>query len=140
MSDRPTIHLTNWSSPKFHGPGRKWTIMARPRAWEHGDGQVRNLMPPLHLLRAVKDGSITVGAYFAELEREWARSASLLAPGLLRWVSRDMGIDVDAGDVEDGDTLCCACARGAPCHRRAAAPFLVRAGWRVILDGVEVTE
>lgn len=24
------------------------------------------------------------------------------------------------------------------CHRAWAAPFLVRAGWRVILDGVEV--
>jgi len=44
--------------------------------------------------------------------------------------------------VADGDTLCCACsvaeARAGRCHRTWAAQFLVRAGWRVILDGVEV--
>lgn len=41
MSDRPTLYLSNWSShrtPGCHGPGRKLTIMAAPRRWEHGAG------------------------------------------------------------------------------------------------------
>jgi len=46
--------------------------------------------------------------------------------------------------VADGDTLCCACSAANAardlCHRAWAAPYLVRAGWRVLLDGVEVTD
>lgn len=46
---KPEIYLSNWSShrtPGHHGPsGRKFTIMARPRAWERGDGHVPPLLP-----------------------------------------------------------------------------------------------
>lgn len=44
-SDRPTLHLTNWSSRRLHGPGRRWSIMARPRHWERGDGTCIPLTP-----------------------------------------------------------------------------------------------
>lgn len=47
-ADVPTIYLSNWSShktPGAHGPGRKFTIMARPREWEVGEGTVAVLMP-----------------------------------------------------------------------------------------------
>jgi hypothetical protein len=44
--------------------------------------------------------------------------------------------------VKDGDTLCCACSRedaaNGKCHRAWVAPLLKAAGWRVVLDGVEV--
>lgn len=46
--------------------------------------------------------------------------------------------------VSDGDTLCCACSRddaaAGRCHRVWAAAALVRAGWRVILDGKELDD
>lgn len=45
--------------------------------------------------------------------------------------------------VEPGDTLICACSREAAaasrCHRTWAAYLLHAAGWRVVLDGVEVS-
>lgn len=55
------------------------------------------------------------------------------------------GLAVVGGEVvlvADGDSLLCACSRTdaavARCHRAWAAPFLARAGWRVVLDGAEV--
>jgi UDP-2,3-diacylglucosamine pyrophosphatase LpxH len=60
-----------------------------------------------------------------------------LAPGEL--------IVVTAGEdilVQDGDTLCCACSRdeaaAGRCHRVWVAEALAKAGWAVVLDGVEV--
>ncbi len=44
--------------------------------------------------------------------------------------------------VADGDTIVCVCARdkaeAGECHRVWFAPFLHDAGWRVVLDGVEL--
>lgn len=143
MTDRPTIYLSNWSShrtPGAHGPGRKFTIMAVPRPWEHGDGRVTDLAPLYgmepRLLRVALDGrhADDVAAYRLALEARWDDTA--LGPGSL-WTEGGLRVE-----VVDGDTLCCACsvaeARAGRCHRAWAAPFLVRAGWRVILDGVEV--
>lgn len=146
MSDRPTLYLTNWSSRRHHGPGRKLTIMARPRAWEHGEGAVGILLPDAGALVAVKARRMTADEYFSRFREDlaWATRergdggelrGNPLAPGRL---SYQPVWSIPKGSVADGDTLLCACAVGAPCHRREAAPFLVRAGWRVILDGVEV--
>ena len=142
--DRPTLHLTNWASRSLHGPGRRWTIMAAPRRFERGDGVVPDFTPPLSLLRQLKAERVTEDAYFAELTRRWdagwVRDGSnpfsprrlLASPALGEWVV-----------VADGDSLLCSCSREKAavgrCHRATAAPFLFRAGWRVILDGVEVT-
>lgn len=136
----PTIYLTNWSSKRHHGPGRKLTIMARPRRWEHGEGRVPALLPSAADLLDVKAGRISQALYFLRFNAmmQFTEGRGLLRPG-------DLVADVPVGGgedrvpVSDGDTLLCACAVGAPCHRREAAPFLVRAGWRVRLDGTEVT-
>ena len=145
---KPTLHLTNWSSKRLHGPGQKWTIMAAPRGWEHGDGVVPDFTPPLGLFRDLQAERVTEGYYFTALERRWseawdagwARSGSnqfsprrlLASPALGEWVV-----------VAAGDSLLCACSKdkaaAGRCHRATAAPFLVRAGWRVLLDGREVT-
>lgn len=144
---QPTLHLTNWSSRKLHGPGHKLTIMAQPRTWEHGDGYVPVAVPTgtlLHTMRAAlieRNAGRSEGAaerYQAAFEKFWrgAEFNDLLRPRNLGWAHT--GVLGATEEVRDGDTLCCACARGAPCHRRWFAPFLVRAGWRVVLDGVEV--
>lgn len=148
-----TIYLSNWSSyrtPGMHGPGRKWTIMASPRAWERGEGRVAALAPITETLRPLVDAALaerrfsTIGGPALDTYRAaygaWLRDCPTLTPGFLRAYRWDA---MRHGDlVEDGATLCCACAvREAlegRCHRAWAAPFLVRAGWRVILDGVEV--
>lgn len=137
---RPTIYLSNWSSartPGHHGPGRKLTIMAAPRRWEHGAGPVPQLTPEESDVRAAKSGAMSVEMY-REVYEQRLRGEDL-RPGPL-WTRTDDWQE----SVRDGDTLCCACSRDAAaagrCHRVWAAPALVRAGWRVILDGVEVSD
>ena len=143
-SKTPTIHVTNWSSRKMHGPGRAWSIMVRPRRWELGDGFVRVFRPNAEMLDAVREGEITVDQYrdvfligYSEPLFGGPPSYALLRQGWLR-------ADVLGGQelVRDGDTLCCACSRDAAaegkCHRVWAAELLRRAGWRVLLDGREV--
>lgn len=144
----PTLHVTNWSSVKLHGPGRKFTIMARPRTWERGEGTVIALAPigaREQLMRLALDerehGNATVAmeAYKVAMIADFERCVPMLRPMQLMAFGdgRGMGGGLST-EVADGDTLCCACAKGADCHRRWAAPFLVRAGWRVILDGEEM--
>jgi hypothetical protein len=143
VGDRPTIYLTNATSrrPPHRGPGRVLTIMAAPRPafGEAGEGRVPLLTPPLAWVQAVKAGTLSFDDY-----REWYRGgieeqpSALLEPGNL-WTTADSG-----GEVVDGDTLICACSREAAaagrCHRVWAAEALARAGWRVVLDGVEVPD
>lgn len=151
----PTLYLSNWSShktPGMHGPGQKFTIMARPREWEHGGGRVPTLIPAGPVLalmdRALderRSGSGTVAldtyreAYCAALDV--ARAG--LRPGRMMVLPRGPGMGGGLpSNLWDGDTLCCACsvaeARAGRCHRTWAAPFLAAAGWTVILDGAEV--
>lgn len=141
---RPTVYVSNWSSHRtegHHGPGRKLSIMARPRAWEHGDGCVPWLTPDGGDLLAVKAGKISGEEYQPRFEEfvNIHATGGRLAPGRLA-VDR---VTVGHGFVVDGDTLCCACSRddaaAGRCHRAWAAEALVAAGWRVILDGEEVT-
>lgn len=138
---KPTIHLTNHASrkPPHRGPGRVWTMMARPRAWEHGEGRVPDCTPADGDLDALHAGRIEVDEYKARflafvLRLEWVGD---LRPGKLGAIAGD-----EIVRVGDGDTLCCACSRdeaaSGRCHRAWLAPVLARAGWRVLLDGVEV--
>jgi hypothetical protein len=133
---RPTVYLTNWSSKKLHGPGRKLTIMAKPRAWEHGDGRVPALIPRAEDLEAVRGGRIDVAEYRRRFQTGLSPN---LAPGLLVGLNRGVLLT-----VADGDTLLCACSREAAargeCHRVWSAAFLHRAGWRVVLDGEEYSD
>ena len=131
----PTLHVTNWSSRKLHGPGRLLTIMARPRPWEHGVGRVPSCTPTAGALDRVRAGTMTIDDYRAHVERRVLDHPH--GPGGLTAIS-----DGDAPPVADGDTLCCACSRAEAaagrCHRVWVAHLLARAGWRVVLDGVEV--
>ena len=137
-----TIYLSNWSShrtPGMHGPRRKFTIMANPRRWEHGDGEVSALVPPLEWVTEAKAGRLHIDNYAAWLRYRWTAAETA---GLFRVGELEAHVAGRHIEVVDGDTLCCACsvaeARAGRCHRAWAAPFLVRAGWRVVLDGVEV--
>lgn len=145
---RPTLHLTNWSSRRLHGPGRLLTIMREPRAWEHGEGRVPALIPSRPDLHAVRAGEITHEEYARRCEANFRRGGlrpgsdatfdERIAAGTL-WTVAGGGTA-----VRDGDTLCCACSREAAargeCHRVVAARLLVEAGWRVVLDGEEVSD
>lgn len=146
MMSAPTLYLANFASlrrpdPAVVGTGRRWTAMARPRLWERGHGRVLGVSPPPDALRAVQAGTITPTRYFAVCRERFAAwaSAGLLVPERLCGESADGWVD----DVADGDFIGCSCARDAAlrgeCHLFHAAPFLVRAGWRVVLHGQEVT-
>lgn len=102
----PTVYVSNWSSHRtegHHGPGRKLTIMARPRAWEVGDGCVPWLTPDDGDLLAVKAGRISGEEYQRRFEAFVGVHAERghLAPGELA-VGR---VTVGHGAVVDGDTL-----------------------------------
>ena len=138
------------------GPGRDYSIMRWPRDVpdEHGHGRVLSLTPPQALLAAARsDHRLSAMAdYEAGLQRAW--NPERLAPGVLSYGLRahskydpdakrwDGELWVRLGEVEDGATLFCACSRAAAaarsCHRVLAAELLARAGWRVVLDGVEL--
>lgn len=138
MSELPTIYLSNWSShktPGHHGPGRKYTIMARPRKWERGEGQVWALTPDTDALECVRNGAWSADKYRVEtiemFQRHRIDPSHLLAERFTpntRWIP-----------VVGGDTLCCACSRAkaaaGECHRVWAAELLKEAGWHVVLDG-----
>lgn len=142
MTDVWTIHVTNWSSRKLHGPGRRWTIMVRPRHWESGDGFVHYLRPERANLRAVLSGIISPSEYERIFGRHLEIVARRLGPGELHATQTD-ALPPVLTPVRDGDTLLCACSRAAAargeCHRVWSAHALVRAGWRVLLDGKELT-
>ena len=133
-----TIHLTNASSRKLHH-GSVYNIMAMPRGWEHFNGNVPAITPTMSWLAAVRRHACTVERYREKCEQKFADSlqSGILAPG--RLLVRSFACPVL---VRDGDTLVCACSREAAargdCHRAWAAPFLARAGWRVVLDGVAI--
>jgi len=139
-SDRPTLYVTNWSSRKLQGPGRKWTIMAKPRRWERGDGVIESFVPDAGDLGLVRAGEISMEEYRRRfMARDWAPIGPGQLTALIKlWTS---GI-YRRFEVADGDTLCCACSREAAargeCHRVWAAELLHRAGWRVILDGRQI--
>ena len=140
------LHLSNFGShqtPLAHGPGRKWSIMALPRSWEHGEGTVKLFVPDPDAVRArhEKPPTITHEEYVDGFRR------------LVAYRVRKKGIGISPGGlaadtargrvlVADGDTLLCACgvekARNHRCHRVWAAAFLVLAGWEVCLDGQDM--
>lgn len=134
-------NLTNWSSRSLH-VGPIYSIMRKPRHWEHGAGTVRALVPSAEDLEAVRAGRIDVATYrdrfLADIDVE------ALEPGRLRVATYVAGRGFEGGHpVGNVFTACCACSRETAargeCHRAWCAPLLVAAGWRVVLDGREVT-
>jgi hypothetical protein len=145
MADRPTLHLTNLASRGQHGPGAKLCAMANPPWWARGDGKVGVAAPFLDDLLDVQARRIGIEEYAERCRLRWLYLDGLgrFAPGALVSVRREDKRAV-AVPVADGDTLFCACARPDspkrthPCHIEWLAPFLVRAGWRVVLYGEKV--
>ena len=147
---RPTLYLTNLSSRKHHGPGRKVCAMANPRRFEQGDGRCSRLAPAKADLLAVQAGSMGLAEYRRRVEEHIRPDGPEdygLAPGGLRFDfedADDQGYEPGV-HLRDGDTLFCACARPGssrrrhPCHIELLPPFLVRAGWDVRIDGILVT-
>jgi len=149
----PTIYVTNWSSKLLHGPGRRFTIMAKPRHWEQGAGYVLALTPSdPPLLRALMEralqerrsgeGHAAFDCYRDAFKKALRGCAwhGLLVPGGLAWAPH--GVWGMQHPVKDGDSLLCACSRAEAaagrCHRVWVAEALKVAGWRVILDGQEL--
>lgn len=143
------LHLTCWGPKglRYLGHGRALTIMALPRQWEVGDGSVTVLVPSgdvIRMMRAALDarknplfaGREPLNRYQAVYEAglQGVLDAGQLAPGKL--MART---GLHRFPVADGDSLMCACQPGEECHRQWAARFLMRAGWRVSLDGQELT-
>lgn len=162
-------NFASYRTPGMHGPGAKWSIMlwtperAKRRgaieALQPGDNLARLTHQLVGLRRLGHRDENLLATYRTGYEDRLARllhhedvfEQYRLSPGLLRCVYSITGendvAEMQSDDgvrVRDGDTLCCACsvaeARAGRCHRTWAAPFLVRAGWRVVLDGVEVSD
>lgn len=152
MASRPTIYLSNWSSrrrPGHHGPGRKLSGMALPRPWELGDGRCDVVAPDPDLLRRVKAGAMQADDYFRAYQERMAARADRLRHGMLDFV-------VTGSDrrvlVDDGDSILCACAAPSTsivgsllgmegrnrCHVEFLGPALIRAGWAVVLYGLDL--
>ncbi len=150
----PTIYVTNAGSVVQVRQGRateetrrcvgsrsQLTIMARPRPayGEAGVGRVEALTPTEAMLDDAQSGWISIEEYRRQfVAMVEAHGADAVAPGSLAFRSWDRGPMLR---VEDGDTLTCACSRAEAangrCHRVWAAAILLRAGWRVVLDGRE---
>lgn len=142
IDGRPTLYLSNFSSARSksgkHGPGLVYTIMVAPRRWEHGEGKVLPLMHDPAVFFDANSGKITFDELRRRFELKLTEGAALLTPGQLAATTRPEQRRCGAKGqalIEPGDTLCCGCAAGNPCHRRWAAPYLHQAGWAVVLDG-----
>lgn len=143
--DKPAIYLSSFAAPGHHGPGRLWSMVARPLPGEQGEGRVWALLPYGSDLVEFKAGRLTLGnareRYRELLKSRTARATVGIGPGALAagMPSDDVPFEFARVEVQPGDTVCCCCsvkeaARGR-CHRAWAAPYLHRAGWLVILDG-----
>jgi len=137
---RPTVHLTSWDAHHLHGPGRRYSIMARPwRDWEFGDGHVRSLSPEPQWLDEIREGFLSYRAYEWQCRQSFIglHPGYLAAENVIDWYGNS-----HEREVKDGDTLCCTCgvdaAEAGLCHRIWAAEALAAAGWRVLLDGEEL--
>lgn len=161
-ADAPVIYVTNFGAvaavDRGHatpvtraavGPGEVYSIMRAPpeHTTERLAGQVLSLTPPLQAFTAVLKQRMSQADYATLLRRIWRRQ--LLPPGALTFGRRATAAESWAvkwdgawwlaeGPVASGSTLVCNCAAGRFCHRIIAAPLLVAAGWRVVLDGAEL--
>lgn len=137
---RPTLYIGHLSAKRTHGPGRLLCAMANPRRFERGYPRVRWVAPTRESLERVqRTGDLASYRWTYERRRQEFLGNGFLSPGRL-----DLGANGDL--VENGDTLFCACARPGsrrrthPCHLELLVPFLVQAGWDVVLDGRRVTQ
>lgn len=121
--------------------------MAKPPGWVRGlthgrpdhayaVGEEVALMEAALRARATSlfaQGSTAMDDYRAALDRRWAGVD--FRPGVWRWRAHDGGEPQPGRElVRDGSRIACTCPRG-PCHLRRLAPWLIAAGWDVLLHG-----
>lgn len=143
MTARPTIYLTNPGSRGCHGPGRLLHAQAFPPPFVRRctSGRVPALTPNPTDFLALDAGQISAEEY----RRRFVDGLVLpnLRPGNLG-ATDGVGPGCTHWTVEDGDTVVCTCsvadARAGGCHRAWCAEPLRTAGWRVVLDGVDLDE
>ena len=147
---RPTLYLAGLQARRHHGPGRKLCAMALPRWFERGDGRCHDAAPAVQdLIEVQRSGDLA--RYRVACEDRWAnylaavRLHALPADGPGWGLTYCLPGTEDHAPVEDGDTLFCSCAAPGsprwkhPCHLEILAPYLVRAGWDVVLWGRRLT-
>lgn len=155
----PTLHLTSAAYVRAHRVvwPHAYTIQAvpNPLRGELMDGRVTLLTPTLEewdigsrIVAARREGrpvdSDAVAAYRGSMEARWegATQAGHIGPGGLTW-HLHRGAPGACAAVPASAVLTCSCsrahARAGECHRAWAAPYLVRGGWDVYLDGLRVT-
>jgi hypothetical protein len=146
------------------GPGDAWTIMLQPNLerGEMGRGRVWQLTPLEKAVDGRRISAVDLDAYRSIYLNEPGYShlgpREPLPPGPRNATAAmfDRGsrghrlalgqlLGLSSGHVyaiQAGDTLMCSCSRkdaeAGKCHRAWAAYLLHHAGWRVILDGVEI--
>jgi|APSaa5957512622_1039677.scaffolds.fasta_scaffold05049_4 hypothetical protein len=124
MTTHPTIHVTNTSSSRLHGLGRRWSALRSPgpHLVPHLDGPVRLALAGVDHQLMYQEGRLQPG--------------SLMGKGWSAWDKPRA--------VQRGDSLLCTCPRlNSPrwtrsCHLELLAHWLVRAGWLVVLHGREL--
>lgn len=140
------------------GPGDQWSIQGNPdpKRGELGRGTVFELVPGPGLVDSVRKSSLSAaqyreaylegpappapGARPSEVPRSWLD----LSPGRLKaraafGRTRGQMVEVQAGDNLTAGPSAKDAAVGL-CYRVWAAYLLIKAGWRVILDGEEIPE
>lgn len=140
----PRLYLSSFSTmtrPGNFGLGGGLFVaaMALPPSWARGVGWLdATLSPDPDLLRGVQESHGFAPYFRAYQARLEAIPPERFRPGVL---SGFLWEGWRAFNVGEESTLFCTCARPTSprrrhgCHLEILAPFLVRAGWRVILYG-----
>lgn len=133
------LYLASWRERGDWAPGRRnvYTLDAKPDPCEHGDGQIKILIPTSDELRATPKAFRK--AYKHRLAMYHLNTGGL-EPGRLLAHTFDPreGQAQLIARVAPGDTLATAerAANQARNHRIWAARALAWAGWLVVVDGI----
>jgi hypothetical protein len=165
---RPTLYLDHWSTnQRRRNQGliqRVLSAQVGPKQRTWGDGWVAMAAPRIDDLHAVQQQQITVEEYEQRCRQAWGAPpragdyhADAYSYGNLRVADGRGGLlpgttYLDRSYVQDGDGLCCTCARPDsparthPCHLEWLADRLARAvshtgiRWRIILYDDEIDQ
>jgi hypothetical protein len=147
MSQRPTLFLTNFTSPRLQGPGARYGVLLNPRDFERVDGRIFALTYPNTALfrRLLRDALSeraelnTLGPAMTALKESYEAHLPAVEVDEGRLMASN---GVGEVHVKDGDSVLCCCSKAHAalglCHRVWMVPTLVKAGWDVVLDGVRL--
>jgi len=132
-TEKKTVYLASWDDEQFHGPGRKFSLLRQPPHAIRGDGVVETFVPDDTLYQAFLRGS----ASLAQFRRLYLAALTPVPIHHGRLKATLHGGETVL--VDEGDTLLCKCsaerASDLLCHRAWLAQLLLRASWRVLIDG-----